>query len=384
MIAIARRNLSCLWINPNSFICNSNAHFFPSFHFFSTWTVKKLIPNPEIYDLLLNKHQFPPDLASLASSCLPKSCSPITADSVVSFLKENSFTVTQLQKVVTCHHSRILGFTIESMNFKFNVFQNLGLSPKEIAKVVSENPVILHSSYENRIIPKLSTLKCLLGSDHDLARLLKRCSWFLLVDLEKTLMPNMEILKSCSIPMERILHFLHLRPRCFLVKPDIMRKSVVRAIEFGVPWTSGVFIQALNLFTYMSEGMWEVKVQTLRDLGLSDDDILTIFWKQPLVFSQSGKKMKNVTELLLATGKYDASSIVTCPVALMCSTKKRLEPRLQILRLLESRSLIEKWPALSTVAILTEDRFFDRLVKPYCDELGKEHITKIYVEDRKR
>ncbi|XP_057780864.1 uncharacterized protein LOC130999356 [Salvia miltiorrhiza] len=383
MIAIARRNLSCLFVNPNSFLCNSNAHLFPSIHFFSTWRVKNPIPSPEIYDLLLNKHQFLPELASIASTGLPKASSPIGADSVVSFLKENSFTATQLQKVVT-YDSRILGFTIESINFKLKVFQSLGLSPKEIAKIISEHATILHLSYENSIIPKLSMLKCLLGSDHDVARLLKRCSWFLSAVLEKTLMPNMEILKSYSIPMVHILHFLYLRPRCFVVKPDIMQKSVVRAIEFGVPWTSGVFIQAVNLFTHTSEGMWEVKVQTLRDLGFSDDDILTIFRKQPLVFSLSGKKMKNVTELLLATGKYDLSSIVTCPAALGYSMKKRIEPRLQILRLLESRSLIEKWPSLSRVVTLTEDRFLDRCVKPYCDEIVEEHITKIYVEGRKR
>ncbi|XP_057780865.1 uncharacterized protein LOC130999358 [Salvia miltiorrhiza] len=383
MIAVARRNLSCLFVNTNSFLCNSNAHLFPSIHFFSTWRVKNLIPNPKIYDLLVNKHQFPPDLASLASSGLPKSRSPLRVDTLLLFLKENSFTATQLQKLVICY-PRILGFTIESINFKFKVFQNLGLSPKEIAKIISGRTSILHSSYENGIIPKLSTLKCLLGSDHDVARLLIRCSWFLSADLEKTLMPNMEILKSYSIPMERILYFLHLRPRCFVVKPDILQKSVVRAIEFGVPWTSGVFIQAVSLFTHTSKGMWEVKVQMIRDLGFSDDDILTIFRKQPLVFAQTEEKMKNVVEHLLATGRYKISSIVTCPAALGYSVKKRIEPRLQILRLLESRSLIEKWPKLSAVATLTEDRFFDRFVKPYCDEIGEEHITKIYVEGRKR
>ncbi|XP_057780862.1 uncharacterized protein LOC130999353 [Salvia miltiorrhiza] len=370
MIAIARRNLSCLFANPNSFLCNSNAHFFPSIHFFSTWRVEN--PNPEIHDLLLNKYQFHPVLASLASSGLPKSSCPIRADSVVSFLKENGFTATQLQKVVAYFDYRVLGFTIETMNFKFNVFRNLGLCPKGIAKIISENPVILHSNYEKRIIPRLSTLKRLLGSDHDVARLLKRRSHFLLINLEETLLPNMEILKSYSIPMELIrLHLLQLRPRFFLLDPDTVRRSVVWTIEFGIPHTSAVFIQAANLFTHTSEEMWEVKAQTLRDLGFSDDDILTIFKKQPSVFSQSEEKMKNVTEHLLATGRYKISSIVTCPVALQCSVKKTLEPRLQILRLLESMSLIEKWPSLSAVARLQEVRFFDRFVKPYCDEIGE-------------
>ncbi|KAL1540483.1 transcription termination factor MTERF4, chloroplastic-like [Salvia divinorum] len=94
MIAIARKNLSCLFINPNPFLCNSNALSF------STWREKRLIPVPEICDVLVNKHQFSPELASLASSRLPKFRDPQRTDSVLSFLKENCFTVTQLQKIV--------------------------------------------------------------------------------------------------------------------------------------------------------------------------------------------------------------------------------------------------------------------------------------------
>ncbi|XP_047956339.1 uncharacterized protein LOC125202042 isoform X2 [Salvia hispanica] len=62
-----------------------------------------------------------------------------------------------------------------------------------------------------------------------------------------------------------------------------------------------------------------------------------MFRKYPLVFSGSGHKLKNKIEFFLATGKFSVSDIVTCPVALGCSIENRLEPRLQILRLLEKR-----------------------------------------------
>ncbi|XP_057790936.1 uncharacterized protein LOC131008051 [Salvia miltiorrhiza] len=229
----------------------------------------------------------------------------------------------------------------------------------------------------SKIIPSLSMLKALLGSNEEVARLLKKCAWFLRSDLEKTLMPNVEILKSCSIPMERILQFLYTRPRCFLVRPDIMRKSVDRAVEYGISRTSTGFIHALGVFSSTSEGMWDVKLETLRNLGFSDDDIFTMFRKQPNVYSASAKTMKNKIEFLLTTKKYNISNIVTYPVALMCSIEKRLELRMQILRLLESRNLIEKWPTLSTLSISTDDKFFDGFVRPYCDEIGQEYITKI-------
>ncbi|KAH6808479.1 hypothetical protein C2S51_029587 [Perilla frutescens var. frutescens] len=374
MIAIARNNLSSLFLSPNSFICKFDVYF-------STSRVKKRIPShcPEIYDVLVHKHGFSPGSASLAASHLPKFRSPKRADSVLSFLKENSFTSAQLEKLVV-YNPRILGFTIEGIRLRLKVFQDLGLSSEEIAKMVSSNQPILHSSTSNKIIPSLSLLKGLLGSNHEVARLLRKSSWFLTADLEKALMPNVETLKSCGIPMVRILQFLYLQPRYFLLKPDIMRKSVDGAIEMGVSLNSFNFIRAASVFACTSKGMWEVNLQALRASGISDDDISTMFRKAPTVFYVSAKKIKSVIELVLATGKYNISDIVACPMSLGFSIEKRIEPRLQILGVLESRDLIKKWPALGTILKYSDGKFVDRFVRPYYNEIGKEYIPKIYIE----
>ncbi|KAG6400257.1 hypothetical protein SASPL_137082 [Salvia splendens] len=165
------------------------------------------------------------------------------------------------------------------------------------------------------------------------------------------------------MPMERILHLLYIRPRTFLVKSDTVMKSVEKAIEIGVPLTSIAFVYAVEVFNYTSEGMWEVKLQTLRDLGFSDNGIVSMFRKHHITFSASGNNLKKKIEFLLATGKFNIASIVACLAALGCSIEKRLEPRMQILRLLESRNLIEK---------------------PYYDEIGEECIIKKFVTGKKR
>ncbi|KAL1540486.1 hypothetical protein AAHA92_24836 [Salvia divinorum] len=109
-------------------------------------------------------------LIPVASSRFTKFRDPQRADLVLSFLKENSFTTNQLQKLVIYR----VGLLIKS---RLKVFQELGLSSEEIAKMISSNQAILHSSTENKIIPSLSMLKGLLGSNDDVARLVKRCPW---------------------------------------------------------------------------------------------------------------------------------------------------------------------------------------------------------------
>ena len=93
--------------------------------------------------------------------------------------------------------------------------------------------------------------------------------------------------------------------------------------------------------------------------------------------------MKNKIEFLLATGKFSISSIVNRPVALGYNIEKRLEPRLQILRLLENRNLIEKWPSLSVVSSITDYMFFDKFIRPYYDKIGEECIIKKFVAGKK-
>ena len=94
------------------------------------------------------------------------------------------------------------------------------------------------------------------------------------------------------------------------------------------------------------------------------------------MFTASGQKLKSKIELLLAAGKYNVSSIVAFPAALGLGAEKRIEPRMQILRLLESSNLIEKWPCLSLVLKLTDGKFVERFIRPYCDEIGEERITR--------
>lgn len=376
MISIAIKRFSSSFLNPNSFLCKSNAHFFPSIHLFSTSRSETPIPSSEIYSLLVDKHQFSPESASLASSRLPQFKTPETADSILSFLKANSFTAAQLETIVD-YNPQILGLKVDDIKSRLSLFQDLGLSSQEVAKIFTSNRMVLRTTLPNTAIPSLSILKSLMGSNDEVGRLLRKSVWFFASNLEKVLVPNVEMLKSCGMPMKLIRRSIHLRPRCFLIKPCVMRKSIDRAIEMGVSRDSVAFITAVEVFAWMSEEMWEVKMQFFRDMGFSDDDVLEMFRKQPLVLLVSTEKAKSVVELLLATKKYDISNFVNNPASLGYSIERRLGPRLHILGVLESRDLIQDWPGIAALCQYKNDKFFDRFVRPYVDEIGQEWIDKM-------
>ncbi|KAL3834033.1 hypothetical protein ACJIZ3_008769 [Penstemon smallii] len=150
----------------------------------------------------------------------------------------------------------------------------------EVAMIISNDPTILSSSIDNRIIPSLSLLKGLFDSNVEVAKVLKGSRRFLSMDLENVLL------------------------------------------------------------------------NTLRDLGFSEVDILKVFRNAPLGLGVSVEKMKKVKD-------------------------KRYKPRLQVLVDLEKRNLIMKWPHLSTLYSVRDEKFFEKFVALYLDdEVGETFIAK--------
>ncbi|XP_057794573.1 uncharacterized protein LOC131010888 [Salvia miltiorrhiza] len=359
-------------------ICKFNVLFSLSPHFFSTRS-----ESPAVYDLLVNKHHFSPQVASSVASDLTRSRSPEKADSILSFLTESGFSSTQLEKLVKCK-PRILTAPFEDeIRSKFKIFRESGLSPEDIAHITSSNQVILQLSAKNRIVPSLSLLQSFLGSesDHqDVARLLKKCPWFLTVDLGKILMPNVEILKGYGVALADIRRILFCFPRFMLVRPEIMRKSAEKAEEMGASRSSRMFIYGVRSFASMSDEAWQRKLRAMREMGFSDGDLAAMFGKAPMVFLVGVKKIRKVKQLLVATGKFDTSSIVDHPCLLGCSIERRLKPRLRILGILERKKLIGKWPSLGTIYTMSNPNFLDRFVWRYSEKVGKAFETMAYIK----
>lgn len=121
---------------------------------------------------------------------------------------------------------------------KVKMFRDLGFSPSDIADIVSAYPWIRRGrSADNQLGPSILALKSVLGSNVGVVRVLKICGWFLKCNLEKTMVPNVEFLKSCGVNYSQIVQFVHNFPRLFLKKPECMREFVKRVDEMR--WIGG-------------------------------------------------------------------------------------------------------------------------------------------------
>ncbi|XP_059629853.1 uncharacterized protein LOC132272778 [Cornus florida] len=205
----------------------------------------------------------------------------------------------------------------------------------------------------------------------DVSRVLKRSGKLLTYDLGKTMIPNIEFMKSYGISSSQIIHHIRKSPRLFLHKPTIIREYVKRVDEMGFDRKSKMFLCVIRTISSMTIENWELKLEVFKSLGFSEDDILSAFRRQPQVFAGSERKINVTTQLLLSTGKCDISYIVNNTELLTYSVENRLKPRLRVLEAWESRNLLLKEPSLTTVCAITDKKFLQKYALPYSKEVGQ-------------
>ncbi|XP_059629850.1 uncharacterized protein LOC132272774 [Cornus florida] len=324
-----------------------------------------------VADYLIDRRKFSPETASKVSSVVKYVKRPEETDSILSFLQESGFSDTHLERIIK-RMPQVLSANLErSIKPKFKFFQDLGFSSSDVVKIVSSEPRILATSVDKRFGASILALKSVLGSDMDVCGILKKDVSLLRYDLAKTMIPNIELLKSCGISSSQITQCLYTFPRDFLHKTTRIRENVKRVDEMGIDRKSKMFLIAIRAISCMSKDNWELKLVLFKSLGFSEDDILSVFRRQPQLFVLSERKIKATAQLLLSTGKCDISYVVNNPNLLCYSVENRLKPRIKVLEVLETRNLLLKKPSLSTVCKMSDKKFFEKYVLPYSNEVGQ-------------
>ncbi|KAL0432712.1 UNVERIFIED_CONTAM: hypothetical protein Slati_2605500 [Sesamum latifolium] len=375
--ALVRQNLTRLSFKNSSSLCESHHVVFSLslLRFFTSGERKPVLDSP-VYEFLLHKHNFSPEAASRVASVVTRLRNPEKSASVLSFLKESGFSKTQVEKMVKIRPQFLSANLEKSIKPKIKIFQDFGFLANDISEIISNDPWILRQSMKCTLIPSLSVLRSLLGSNAEVAKFLKSSGRFLKTNLGKNLVPNVELLKNCGVAMEQIIRVMYHFPRLLSCKPEVMKTYVDKVDKMGMDRSSRMFIHGVRTIGTMSDKTLELKFRTFRELGFSEGDIAAAFRNAPLVFGASEKKLKEVKEVLLATGKYNLSCIINCPISLKYSIENRYKPRLQVLEMLESKNMIESWPKFSTLCQMSNKRFYEKFIGPYLDEVGDVCMAK--------
>ncbi|XVF82578.1 hypothetical protein PTKIN_Ptkin16aG0061100 [Pterospermum kingtungense] len=302
--------------------------------------------------------------ASLNTSMnLPKSAP------VLNCLKSYGFDDSQIAKLVERRPGVLHCRVSSNLTPKFEYLIQKGFTGKLLPEFIVSNPLILFRSLGSSIKPCFEFLSPFLNGDELLVSIKRSSYWLLNFNLNTILQPNVDFLISEGVPARSISKLLVLQPRVIMQSHDRMVYAVKTLKEIGFEPKEPKFVHALRVICSMSKFNWEKKVEAFRSLGWSEEEVLNTFRKCPLCLAISEKKLRYLMDFYVNTMKLDSKIIIGYPKMLLFSLDKRISRRYKILKVLQSKKLINEDKKILWVLNLSERKFLEEYISKHSDKV---------------
>lgn len=237
----------------------------------------------------------------------------------------------------------------------------IGLSIEDISGIISRCPKL----FLYKIVPKIDFWMEALGSLENMSVVLKYAPFLLGHNLEKVLVPNLFLLqKQCGLSVCQIVRLIKCAPRLMASRPEAMKINVTRAEELGVRCPSPMFVYAF-IVSSLNKRTVDAKLNNLKCLGFSAEEISALVSKLPLVLRISTEMMRCKVEFLLKEVGCDKLHLVSTPYLLTLSLEKRLIPRSLVQKLLKLKGFPVANQKFASIVVLPDKRFVEKFVLPY-------------------
>ncbi|OVA04346.1 Mitochodrial transcription termination factor-related [Macleaya cordata] len=306
---------------------------------------KHLLPRTtthfNLYSVVLhhhhNPHLIPPSIHSSAATKNYTTSADIP-NSLISLFSNHGFTKTQITGLISKQPMLLQFDANNALKPKLDFFFNLGVSPSKVANFIASNPVFLIRSLQNGIIPVFNFLKSYIGDD-DAAILTILNRWPKLMDynLEDLITPKIALFRDHGVTDCDIIKLFVSSPRTLGLKCDRLNEIIEMIKKVGIDPSTPRFSYAFRIMARLNKLHWEKKLAVFRELGLSESDALSMFKKNPFLFT--------------------------------LSLETRVIPRGAVLKILKSKGLIKEKLKVTTVLKAPEKEFLEKYVNKYQEEV---------------
>jgi mTERF domain-containing protein len=228
-------------------------------------------------------------------------------------------------------------------------------------------------------------LKSFLDNNEKLLAAIKRYPWYFTFNFNSALKPNTVFLIKEGVPHDRVAKLILMYPRTLQMKPERMVRVVNSVKNLGLEPKAPVFVHALRVMIGMSESTWKRKIEYMKSLGWTEDEVLLTFKRNPDILACSEDKIGRAMDFFVNTVRLGSQTVVANPVLLQYSIDKRVRPRYNVLKVLESKNLIEvNQRVFWLLTTRSEMKFRENYVARYADKVpGLLEIYRGTVEAKK-
>ncbi|KAL5708801.1 hypothetical protein ACHQM5_019558 [Ranunculus cassubicifolius] len=306
--------------------------------------------------------------------------SPTKPDSVLTLLKNNGFSDSQISKIIAMYPTLLISKVDKTLKPKFDFFNSKGLSGADLAKVLCQNPNVLGSSLEKTIIPSFNLLESIVGTHEKVLAMLNRSMNVL--SRIKTVESNIALLRSHGVPMSNLQKLLVSQPRALLRNPSRFSEDVEEVMKMKFDPSRQVFLAAIQVLSAMSRSSLDAKFCLYKSWGWSEDQVQCAFRKQPFCMSLSEENIKSTMDYFVNKLGYAPSSIAEQPSVLLYSCEKRIIPRCSAMQILIKNGKVAQSIALGSLLQMPEDVFLEKYISRFEKEVPE--LLRAYKGEGKR
>eukprot|EP00258_Populus_trichocarpa_P014406 XP_006368630.2 transcription termination factor MTERF9, chloroplastic isoform X1 [Populus trichocarpa] len=289
--------------------------------------------------------------------------------SLLRFLKSHHFVDTHIADLIK-KMPAFLGCKVENnLKPKFEFLAANGVAGNLLPQLILSNPDILWTSLDSTIKPSFKFLKSFLGTNVKITAALKRCSWLLRVNRNRTMQTNIDLLIKEGLPLDRLAKLIISSPRSLLSKHDKIVYAVNSVKNLGLETNDTMFIYALGVKMKMTDTTWKKKIEVMKSLGWSEEEIFGTFKRCPQILQYSEKKIRITVDFFINSVDLGPEILLVYPSLFCLSVDKRVRPWYNVINVLKSKNLIKREKKFPSLLLMSEKKFLENYVDKYADDV---------------
>ncbi|KAL6201857.1 hypothetical protein ACLB2K_025569 [Fragaria x ananassa] len=261
---------------------------------------------------------------------------------------------------------------IDQLQSKLKLLSGLGLTPPEMVKIVSDRARFLIPRLDC-FAEQLDYFDELFGSRELLIKAILRNPSILTYDLHKKIKPTVEMYRVLGLGMEDLIQMLLARPT-LISRTSFNEEKMEFIRKTRVSSDSAMYKYIVTLIGVSRLETIRQKMANFEKFGLSEDEVLGLFGRSPLVMTLSIDKVQRNMTFILSHMKLSAKAVLDHPSLLYLNLENVLKPRVLLAGKMHEMELKQQitGPMIVSVMRMKEKRFLKAFVNRQPKEVADE------------
>lgn len=262
---------------------------------------------------------------------------------------------------------------IANLQSKLQVLYDLGLTSSDLVKIVNCRPRFLSCRIDQPLNHHLKYLQDFFGSKEVLNKAITRNPSLLTYDFMARIKPVVELYDSMGISREDLILMLLSRPT-LIARSSLNDDKLEYIRKTKVSKDSKMYKYVVTLIAISRLETIREKVANFEKFGFSDEEILGLFGRSPLLMTLSIDKIQRHMTFVLGTMKLPARVALERPFLLHANLEAVLKPRVLLAGKIQDMGLVPqiKGREMLTALKMREKRFAEAFIKCHSDDIANE------------